>query len=97
MHWVIQENLYNESGYNDLLRALDVLNLPYSSHKIIPFAQKLIPDINPIGKVIAIGAYTMIKIAKERNWNPGAYANDNFNFDIQCKHWGKELLNVTAV
>jgi hypothetical protein len=97
MHWVIQENLYNEDGFNTLIRALEVAQLPYSVHKIIPFSHELTPEPEiQTPKVIVVGAYTMIKIAQERGWTPGAYMNQNFSYRVQIEKWGHRMLNWDA-
>ena len=96
MHWIIQENLYNEIGFNSLINALTALEVPYSVHKIIPFVHQLEPDINPTGKVIVMGAYTMNKIAKDRGWTPGSYLNDAFDYQLQCQKWPGHMLNGDA-
>lgn len=98
MRWIIQENLYNEDGFHSLLRALDVMGLPHSVHKIVPFSRELRPEptVLPGERVIVCGAYTMTKIAKERGWLPGAYLNGNFEFAVQREHWGEWLLNGDA-
>lgn len=96
MHWVIQENLYNEIGFNALIGALETLGIPYSVHKIIPFVHQLEPEINPTGKVMVMGAYTMNKIAKDRGWKPGTYLNDAFDYKLQTEKWPGHMLNGDA-
>lgn len=63
MKWIIQENLYNEEGYNSLLRALEVNQTDFSVHKVVPFSDILIPEVTE-NKVFALGAGTMHEIAK---------------------------------
>lgn len=96
MHWVIQENLYNEIGFRALIDALESQNILYSIHKIIPFSHEIIPDINPSGKVMIMGAYTMNKIAKDRGWTPGSYLNNNFDYKLQCQKWSGHMLNEAS-
>lgn len=97
MRWIIQENLYNEIGFNALIDALQLLDVPYSVHKIIPFIHELVPEVNPTGKVIVMGAYTMNKIAKDRGWAPGSYLNENFDYELQCRMWPGHMLNDDAI
>ncbi len=96
MHWVIQENLYHEEGFYGLLRALERLGLPYSVHKVVPFTSRLIPDVDipPDTPIIVMGATTMVRIAGERGWVPGAYFNDDFNFEVHvASPWKPHMLN----
>lgn len=59
MHWIIQDNLHREEGYEKLLSALDRMGLPYDIVKVVPFVGEMDPDLNPSGEVIVIGAYTL--------------------------------------
>lgn len=96
MHWVIQENLYHEEGFYGLLRALDRLELPYSVHKVVPFTSQLIPEVDlpPDTSIIVMGATTLVRIAGERGWTPGAYFNENYNFEVHvASPWGPHMLN----
>jgi hypothetical protein len=97
MKWVIQENLYNKDGYDALLRALEINNCDYSVHKVIPFSDILIP--NPQmenNRAVVFGAYTLMQIAGERGWNPGAFTNRNFDYQICINNWQDEMLNADA-
>lgn len=99
MYWVIQDNLYNEEGHASLLRVLDVMGLPHSTHKIVPFMHTLEPEpvIPPGTKIIALGAYTMISIAKERGWDPGTYDLEHWAELHELRpYWGGRLLNADA-
>lgn len=75
MHWVIQNDLYSEEGHASLIRALEAMGLPFSLVKVVPFVHTLEPEptIPDGSKVIALGAYTLITIAKNRGWSPGTY------------------------
>jgi hypothetical protein len=94
MFWVVQENIFNERGYAELLEALERLEIPHQVVKVRPFIHTLEPDVMPPdGPVMVMGAYTMWKIAQARGWKPGSFTNDNFDFRVQLKHWGARLLN----
>jgi hypothetical protein len=43
-----------------------------------------------------MGATTMIGIAQERNWTPGAFYNENFNHEKWVDNLGKDLLNYDS-
>jgi len=44
MHWILQNNLFNESAYQELLSTLERFNIPHSVHKVIPFIGELTPE-----------------------------------------------------
>lgn len=96
MYWVIQEDLHREEGLQELKRVLERMGLPHSFHKVVPFVGELIPDINPPNPVVAIGAYSMIKISNRRGWKPGVWSNLTFEFPVWRHNWGKECLNHDA-
>lgn len=96
MHWVIQNNMFNEEGFRILLDALDKMDYEYSIHKVIPFSHELTPDFNPDAeKVIVMGGYTLANIAQAKGWTPGSFM-ENLNFKVQYCHWGDEMLNCDA-
>lgn len=96
MHWIIQENLYKEEAFTDLIQALDNYKCNYQVVKVIPFSHDLLPEPKVTGKVVVMGATTMIGIAGDRNWQPGAFYNSNFDYTVWIKHLGTELLNFEA-
>lgn len=96
MYWVIQDNIYNEAGFTVLLDALKKLGIAHSIHKIIPFSRELYPDINPEGKVVVMGSYTLAHIAQAKGWEPGSFLNENFTFRKQVVHWNNNMLNNSA-
>lgn len=114
MFWIVQSNLYKEHSFQELIRLLGRMDIPYTLVKPLPFTLKLAhsdadlrgqdissieePFINANQPIMVCGAYTMSKIAKDRGWVPGAFINENFEFDFWCKHWGREnMLNGNAI
>lgn len=97
MKWIIQENLYKEEAFLDLIQALDNYDAEYQIVKVVPFSHELIPEPQVAGKVIVMGATTMIGIAQERNWSPGAYYNENFDCAVWNKNLGSEMLNFDSI
>ena len=96
MHWIIQENLYRETGLDELTLILKRLGIPFSLHKIIPFVGELLPDINPDNPVIVIGSYSINNIAKRKGWKPGFIDIIQYDFEEQRRHWGIHMLNYDA-
>lgn len=97
MHWVLQENLFDEQGFRDALDVFERFQIPYSLHKVIPFVGELLPDIDPDDNVICMGSYSMRHIAKKKGWYPGVFDLESVNFNEQMKHWGTHMLNADAV
>lgn len=97
MHWILQNNLFNEKGWEDLVACLERFNIPYSVHKVIPFIGQIEPDANPDGKVICFGSYSLRHLAKEKGWFPGVYDLAPYTFEEQLKHWGDKMLNADSI
>lgn len=101
MFWVVQENIYNESGFGDLMRALDRFCVPHVVVKVVPFSYlesprgKLEPEVDPQNPVMVFEAYTMGRLARARGWIPGVWMNENF--DQSRWGWAGHLLNCDAV
>jgi hypothetical protein len=99
MHWVLQENMFNEEGFQRLCEALVRLGIPHSFHKVVPFVGIITPEPTPApGPVIVMGTIAMANEARRRGWWPGSFINDNFDFLVQRNAWGAEnLLNGHSV
>lgn len=97
MHWIIQNNLFNEVGFQCLTESLDLSGSSYSIHKVVPFSHDIIPDPTWIDcPTIVMGSGSLTEIARDRGWAPGAFL-DNLNYEVQLEHWGNEMLNHDAV
>jgi hypothetical protein len=99
-HWVIQNNIFAEEGFESLMTVLNRFHLPYTLVKVIPFVGELEAvegELPPDGAdAVVMGSYTLSRVAKQRNWKPGAWL-DNLDFEIQRNHWGDRMLNYDAV
>ena len=106
MYWIIQNNLWNERGFTDVVNCLDRMSIPYEIVKVIPFADEIADENNevdenwspPKGSLVYVcGDTTLVKIAKKKGWTPGAFINDNFNMKIHDQHWKEFMLNYNSV
>lgn len=96
LHWIIQDNLYEEQGYDVLVETVQRFNLPHTFVKVVPFSKELIPDISAPGLKIVMGSISLGEAAEKRGWCPGAFSNSNFHFREWRKHYGEYLLNDDA-
>lgn len=44
MHWILQNNLFNEAAYQVLLETLERFDISHSIHKVIPFIGEITPE-----------------------------------------------------
>jgi hypothetical protein len=97
MFWVIQEDLFHENGREELLRVLQKLDIPHQVVKIVPFSHELIPPVEVRDNIIVNGSILLAEIAREKNWNPGSFLNDNFDYRVWYPRLSCYLLNHDAV
>ncbi|MBC3919137.1 ATP-grasp domain-containing protein [Undibacterium sp. CY18W] len=98
MHWVIQNNIFSETGWDHLLQTIDRFGLAHSVHKVVPFVGELEPPAALDHRnVICIGSYSMRHIAKRSSWEPGVFDLFEQDFEQQLKHWGEHMLNASSV
>lgn len=110
MLWIVQNNLYDEAGYVKFIEALERLDVDFLVVKPIPFTNIIMPAsfdsfsqnvkdvdepfIDNTEKVIAFGATTLSRIAKAKEWTPGTYLTDAFDFETWRDGFGKHnILN----
>ena len=96
MHWVLQNNLLEEPGYDRLVQCLNDRNCKVSIVRVIPFIHELETDAHLEGPVIVIGSTALSSIAKKKGWVPGSFDNENFDFEIWRKQYSGFLLNDDA-
>lgn len=96
MHYIVQQNLFNEKGFHELIRVLEGHGLSYDVVQIIPFTHDLIPNINPPQPCMVYGSVRLTQIAKARGWTPGAFMNENFDTNVWTAAYGEHTLNADA-
>lgn len=97
MHWIIQENLFQENGQEILVTTLERMGISHQTVKVVPIAHELIPEVTETGSIITMGSILLSTIARERGWSPGAFFNDNFDYKVWYPILKDYLLNNDAV
>jgi hypothetical protein len=102
MFWIIQDNMFQESGQEDLINTLERMEIPYTVVKVLPLSdhlpinERIIPEINPIGLTMVCGSVGLANIAKKAGWTPGSFYNENHDYRAWKEHYGEYLLNADA-
>lgn len=78
--------------YDKLLASDFDSNSYYQSIEQVPEVD--IPNDLPI---MVLGSTSLMRIAKEREWQPGSFLNENFHYDKWKEAYGNELLNAESV
>jgi hypothetical protein len=97
MHWILQNNIFSETGWDSLVETLTRFGIPFSEHKVVPFVGELLPDPTIEGDVICFGSYSLRHVAKRKNWYPGVFDLEPQNFVVQMSHWKNHMLNWDSV
>ncbi len=64
MHWILQNNIFSEPGWDVLLETLERFELSHSVHKVVPFVGELLPEpALEHHNVICFGSYSMRHVA----------------------------------
>lgn len=98
MHWILQNNIFNEDAYDVLVQTLQRFDIPLSIHKVIPFVGELLPEPElASANAICMGSYSMRHWANKHGLVPGVFDLEPFTFEVQLAHWGQHMLNAGAV
>jgi hypothetical protein len=103
MHWILQDNLYNERNYTALVECLERMGIPFDVVKVLPFSshlpweERVIPQINPQGQVMVSGSVSLAKLGADRGWTPGSFHNLNHDYRVWREHLGEHLLNYDSI
>lgn len=81
MYYVIQEKLFREENYENLIRTLERLELDYEIIKLQPNNDNIIIHTDR-KDIFPFGAVRMAKIARKYEWNPGSFMNENHDYEV---------------
>ncbi len=101
MHWILDNNIFEEEGYDRLVSALDRLGVPHSAHKSIPFSGE-ITEREPLDALLAIGtrfyvmgSYSLTNWAVREGFLDPRFVS-NLDFRPQSVMWNRHMLNDDA-
>ena len=95
MYYLVQENTFNERNYNNIVHALDRLELGYEFCKFKPFIDE-VSFTTDRKDVFCFGGYSMTNTAEKYGFYPGCMGNANHDFEVYGKHYGENMLNHDA-
>ena len=81
MHWVVQNNMFEEVGHKKFIKVLDEENVAYDLVEMIPLSHAVLPEPKPTSDHIFVYGSTMLsEEAVNRGWKPGSFLNEHHNF-----------------
>ena len=96
MYWVIQDNIFQEPWFDEMIEFLQRMDIPYEIVKAVPFSGEMIPVPSPTQeKTIFLGSYSFTNRAIKDGFVPGSWTNDNYDYRVWSTKW-KCLNNGTV-
>ena len=101
MHWILDNNIFEEEGFDRLKSALERMGVSHSSHKSIPFSGE-ITDREPLDDLLGkgtrfyvMGSYSLTNWAVREGFLHPKFVQ-NLDFETQRVAWGDRMLNSDA-
>lgn len=95
MYYIVQENVFKEENYDNLILALNRLELPYEVVKVKPFIETM--EFKTKRKdIFPFGSLKMARISNQYGWKPGSQMNDNHDFVVYKDYYKDNLLNYDS-
>lgn len=95
MYYIVQKNTFKEENYDNIIIALERLELPYEIVDVLPFTDDI--DIKTDRTdIFPFGSLKLARISKERGWYPGSQMNDNHDYLVYKDYYKENLLNYDS-
>lgn len=108
---LIQDKLFTQTNYENLISSLNRLNVNYKIVRVFPYIDKVvdlkdITEINDIESLVELeikepvwcwGSTNLTKICKKNGWLPGTMLNENHDYLYYRNIWKDDLLNYDSV
>jgi hypothetical protein len=95
MYYIVQENVFREENYDNLIISLERLGLEYEIVKLLPFIEDF--EFKTDRKdVFPFGAVKMSRLSRKYGWYPGSQLCKNHDYEIYSKYYKENLLNYDS-
>ena len=96
MHYIIQENLFKEEGFEKLINTLERFNISYELVDVKPFIEEF--EFKTKRKdIFVFGSLKLARLSKNYDWFPGALVTENHDYEVYSKHYKENLLNYDSI
>jgi hypothetical protein len=95
MYYIVQENVFREFNYDNLIKGLKKMGYPYEIVQVIPFVEN-IKFKTKRKDVFPFGSLKIARISNQYNWYPGSQMNENHDFMVYKKFYKENLLNYDS-
>jgi len=95
MYYIVQENVFRETNYDNLIKALDRLQFDYEIVKVLPFIEEF--EVKTERKdIFPFGSLKMARLSQKMGWYPGSQMNDNHDYMVYKDYYKENLLNYDS-
>lgn len=95
MYHIVQKNTFREENYDNLVKALERLDVDYEIVDVLPFVEYV--DFKTDRKDVFVwGAIKLARLGKNYGWIPGSLLNDNHDFLVYKDHYKENLFNYKS-
>ena len=95
MYYIVQEKLFQEENYDNLILTLDRFQLPYEIVDLIYFVEEFYFKTER-KDVFPFGAVKMSRLSRNYGWYPGSQLNENHDYLVYSKYYKDNLLNYDS-
>lgn len=106
MHYLVQENLFSERHYYDVLKAIERMGYTYDIVSVLPFTEevRIRKDDDKFEELVienknvfCFGSVKFANIGSKKGWYPGSLFNENHDWNVYSKQYGDLMLNHDAI
>ena len=95
MYYIVQQNTFKEENYDNIIIALERLELPYEIVDVFPYTDDI--DIKTDRTdIFPFGSLKLARISNELGWKPGSQMNDNHDYLVYKDYYKENLLNYDS-
>lgn len=91
MYYIIQENVFRDTHYHLIIKAIQRLQLDY---EIVQLNETDSFQVKTNRKdVFCFGSIKLARLANKHSWFPGSLMNENHDYAVYSQYWKEALLN----
>lgn len=95
MYYIVQKNVFREKNYDNLIKALKRLSLPFEIVDVLPYLEDF--EFKYKGTdVFPFGSLKMARLSKLYNWKIGSQMNENHDYQVYKNYYKENLLNYDS-
>lgn len=92
--WVIEQNIFKEQAFKDIISYFQTNNIPYHTIQVKPFEHTIVGKVpNILGPAVVYGSVGLSDVCKRHKWIPGVFESPQINCVSFQQYLGEDYLN----